>query len=168
MSTEWSMFSSAAVKCRLLGEGCTPGLGEPSRAGQGWGGTERMLGTEEGATRTGGGPHVPGRGESLRHRSRCQHADIYIRKHLCGGADTHTQTHTSAHTHRGAKPINTLPLQRSYSEQSWNRRAYVDNHTCKLDEQERHLNSGNISWHRLKAGPRTSGLKCISCTTRSA
>lgn len=41
------------------------------------------------------------------------------------------QAHTGAHTHCGAKPINTLPQHRSFSEQWWNRRAYVDNHTCK-------------------------------------
>lgn len=63
---------------------------------------------------------------------------------------TDTQTHTGAHTHCRAKPINTLPQHKSYSEQSWNRRAYVDNHTWKLDEQERHLyilatTSDNIS-----------------------
>lgn len=55
------------------------------------------------------------------------------------------RTHTGACAHRGAKPINTLPQHRSDSEQQWSRRAYVDNHTCKLDEQERRLNPGNNS-----------------------
>lgn len=41
------------------------------------------------------------------------------------------QTHTDARTHCRAKPINTLPLHRSYLEQQRNRRAYVDNQTCK-------------------------------------
>lgn len=69
----------------------------------------------------------------------------YTYANICEEEQKRTHTHTNARTHCRAKPINTLPQHRSYTKQSWNRRAYVDNHTCKLDEQERHLNSGNNS-----------------------
>lgn len=115
------------------------GLTEPSRAGEGWGGTERMLGTEKRATRTDGEPHVPGLSDTTHAVNMLTYTYTNIRAEV----QTCTQTHTSAHTHCGAKPINTLPPHRSFLEQWWSRRAYVDNHTCKLDEQERHRNSGS-------------------------
>lgn len=118
-------FSS---RSRLVG--CRQGLTEPSRARLGQGGTERMLGPEERAAQTGSEPHVLGRRERLRHCSRCQHADIYIHKHSCWDTDTHRCTHT----HCRAKPINTPQLYRSHSGQWRERRAYVDDGTCKWDE----------------------------------
>lgn len=41
----------------------------------------------------------------------------YTYANICVEVQTHTQTHASAQTHCRAKPINTLPQHRSYSEQ---------------------------------------------------
>ena len=75
------MLSSAPVRVRLLGGALSAAAGGLS---EGRGAAEGMLGGEERATCAG----------HNRHNSRCQHADIYIRKHLRGGTNTHWCTRT--------------------------------------------------------------------------
>lgn len=66
------------------------------------GSAQRMFGAEERAP-------CPG---PDRHGSRCQHADIYTRRHLRRALSTHLCAHT--HAHRRAEPINTLPPHKSF------------------------------------------------------
>lgn len=87
-------FSHFSSRNRLVH--CRQGLTEPSRAGQGQGGTEHMLGPEERAAQTGREPHVlepPWETPTLLTLSTCWH--IHTQTFVLRHWHTHVHVHTA-------------------------------------------------------------------------